>query len=370
MSPAYAVTAVDRYGNTDCANNGDGTASTCAASGGAAGAYNNLGNALSDITSDYPNFNTSDVAVTLHMKGATADTTDPDMSGIIAPNATHDFKMVVDPTDRHDGKWNTGKYRLVNGGYYGVIAARLQFLTVDGFQLESNTNDNDAKGTGVVIRPEAEGGTIKVLNCLYRKTGTSTNSGNRGIDFNLSESTGGTKLIAVNNIIYGPTNGSGIYCSTSVSDTCIVYNNTVVNAGGSGIELLFYGSNDTIYVKNNLIQYSTNPDYYSESTATSFTSANNVTEDTSSPDGGTYQSKSATFVNSASKDFHLASGDTAAKDVGVDLSADGQFSFTTDIDNDTRTGTWDVGADEFISGGGGSVVPAIVGAKRVQGRFP
>jgi len=53
-----------------------------------------------------------------------------------------------------------------------------------------------------------------------------------------------------------------------------------------------------------------------------------------------------TFV-SATSDLHLASGDTAWKDQGANLSADSLFPFSTDGDGATRTGTWDIGADEI-----------------------
>jgi len=55
-----------------------------------------------------------------------------------------------------------------------------------------------------------------------------------------------------------------------------------------------------------------------------------------------------TFV-SAMTDLHLASGDTAWKDRGTDLSADALYPFSTDGDGATRTGTWDIGADEITA---------------------
>ena len=51
-----------------------------------------------------------------------------------------------------------------------------------------------------------------------------------------------------------------------------------------------------------------------------------------------------TFV-SAPSNLHLASGDTAWSDRGVDLSADSLFPFANDGDGATRTGIWEIGAD-------------------------
>ena len=60
------------------------------------------------------------------------------------------------------------------------------------------------------------------------------------------------------------------------------------------------------------------------------------------------------FVNVAS-DLHLKSGTTDAAGAGSDLSA----SFTDDIDGDTRS-DWDIGADEYDSGGGGLAADIIL----------
>ena len=57
------------------------------------------------------------------------------------------------------------------------------------------------------------------------------------------------------------------------------------------------------------------------------------------------------FKNTSNNDYHLASSDTYAKDQGTDLSSDGTFAFDDDIDGDTRSGTWDIGFDEWVSAG-------------------
>jgi hypothetical protein len=51
--------------------------------------------------------------------------------------------------------------------------------------------------------------------------------------------------------------------------------------------------------------------------------------------------RSVPSTAAGSEDFHLAAG-AAALDRGVDLGA----LFDTDVDGDTRTAPWDIGADE------------------------
>jgi hypothetical protein len=57
-----------------------------------------------------------------------------------------------------------------------------------------------------------------------------------------------------------------------------------------------------------------------------------------------------TNVTAGSEDFHLPAG-SALIDVGTDTSGDAApLNFTDDIDGVTRTGTWDIGADEYVVG--------------------
>lgn len=68
-------------------------------------------------------------------------------------------------------------------------------------------------------------------------------------------------------------------------------------------------------------------------------------------------------------DFHLAIGDDAI-DAGTDLSADGTFAFNDDINDgamgaakagETRSGTWDIGFDEYVAVGGVAPTGALYG---------
>lgn len=67
------------------------------------------------------------------------------------------------------------------------------------------------------------------------------------------------------------------------------------------------------------------------------------------------------FVDSGNDDFHLQSGDTEWKDNGTDLSADSDFAFDDDIDEEARSGSWDIGFDEVVAVGGLSIPVAMAG---------
>ena len=80
----------------------------------------------------------------------------------------------------------------------------------------------------------------------------------------------------------------------------------------------------------------------------SASSIKNVSSDATADDWGTggIINSTPTFVNLTTHDLHLSASDTVAKDQGEDLS--GEY-FSDDIDGVTRTGTWDIGADEFLA---------------------
>lgn len=66
---------------------------------------------------------------------------------------------------------------------------------------------------------------------------------------------------------------------------------------------------------------------------------------------------SQTFTFVGAPDYHLAAGDTGAKDLGKDLGVVGLYAHSDDIDGDTRSGTWDIGFDEYIAPGGAVLTP-------------
>ncbi len=68
--------------------------------------------------------------------------------------------------------------------------------------------------------------------------------------------------------------------------------------------------------------------------------------DSNAPGSNAQQNVAPTYVNSAS-DWHLGTTDTAALAKGADLSADANFPFSTDIDGETRSAPWDIGADKW-----------------------
>jgi hypothetical protein len=349
-SIANALTAVTYYGVTTCANNGDGTSTSCAASAGAAGAATTLDNALSRARTAHANLVTDDVQITIDMRGSTADTSTPDLTGF-TQDATRYIKIQVAQANRHNGQWDTSHYRLVNNGYFAALYIQSKpFWRIDGLQIEQNkTGAGGGTGAdGISIATGANNnGVIYITNCIIRYTGDYTNQDALGISNNaVFGSETGLKLVMYNNLVYSFKQNFDI--RTNASNNIYLYNNTLIGSASTTIDLQYrlYGSGATLVMKNNLTQTSSSKDYDDGgSSGATFTHNNNLSKDANSPDAS-YRSKTVTFVGAP--DYHLGSSDTNAKDAGADLSGVTE-GFSTDIDGQTRTGTWDIGADEIVS---------------------
>jgi hypothetical protein len=135
------------------------------------------------------------------------------------------------------------------------------------------------------------------------------------------------------------------------------YNNTVVG-GRDGYFITFYGDRDTINFKNNLAIGSSTRCFGLESTPTSQSFENNASSDNTAfantVGGATLRNRTFTFRNSQSGDYRLRGDDTGARRLGVNLSSDLYYPFSTDFfgQDRNRNGWWDIGADQADIGYG------------------
>ena len=107
-----------------------------------------------------------------------------------------------------------------------------------------------------------------------------------------------------------------------------------------------YGFSGNCTVKNCLADASSLNDYKS---GDSYTATTCGSSDSTSPTVA-LRNQSYSFVAPGSDDFHLQSGSDGVDD-GTNLSSDSNYSFDDDIDGDTRSGTWDIGFDEYTPSG-------------------
>lgn len=347
----------ERYVDTASTPGGNGTTT---ATSGANRAYASLNEALGAEATASPNLVTATEILKIHCKGSTADTGEVDIQDFTTSSSYY-IHIVVDQADRHDGKWNTGKYRLVNGGYYGALTCRNDHIIIEGLQIEQNaTSVSEGARNGINYRSSNSGGFFTVRECVVRYTGDFTNQQPYGITDNGRGGTGVTVKI-VNNVVYDFK--FNIMVSSQTSDVYAIYHNTHVDATDTSAVIYRYGSGSTINFENNLGQ-GANTNYYFEGSSATFNSAGNISEDTSSPESGG-RSLVITFTNEAADDFHTSDTDAVSS---TNLYADGTHAVTIDIDGQSRPSSGNVYAGADQPGASGYSLTAAQGSFTLSGQ--
>lgn len=248
--------------------------------------------------------------------GGAADTTAVTIDGWTT-NSTSYIWIHTPTSSRHDGKWNTSKYRLQVANL--VLSIPESYVRIEGIQIYC---------------------TVGWANCI---DDTVVSALGKQISYCILR--GGTKGYAgygtlFNCIAYD--NATGF----EVRDGSLAYNCTAHSTTTAGFSMPGFATGATL--KNCLSAAASGSDFVRS--GSSWTIEYCASQDATADDwGGTGNraSQTFTFVNAASDDFHLASSDAGAKDFGVSDPGSGLFS--DDIDGQTRSGSWDIGADEYVS---------------------
>ena len=235
----------------------------------------------------------------------------------------------ADKTSSNTGKWSTDRYRL-NGTGNPMLSTMESYTRVTDLQVKTSGN------VGVRIVETGQLYDSVILGGCGR------------VGFSLE--TSGT----VRNCISMNTGRQG-FTTSNTGVTLTVQNCTAINAGYDG----FAAISGSTLVATNCLAYScgNGSTYFDFAGAGTMTLNYCASSDATADDfGGTGNraSQTFTFVNDTGTytgDYHLASNDAGARDYGTSLAG----TFTTDIDGQTRTGTWDIGADEYVAAGGASI---------------
>jgi len=251
-------------------------------------------------------------------------------------DANHYIKIYTPETARHNGIAGTG-YRLdiTNGDY--VIYIRESHVKIFGLELTGSETEYGFYTAEYENIDDIE----LAYNLIHGLGGTNSNSAGIYI-------TSGSHYISnlkfYNNIIYN-IGGPGFWSkSNNTSNSGNVFNNTIFkcNKSNSSYRAGIRDQSGQFTFKNNASFDNGYKDYYS-SEATQNGGSNNASSDSTGNTGLQNLSSADQFVNTTegSEDLHLKSGSDLI-DAGTDLSS----YFTDDIDGQSRTGAWDIGADE------------------------
>lgn len=325
------------YINTDCANDGDGTAFSCAASGGAAGAYNTI----MSVPYTY-DLATDDEALFIWVAGSAEDT----ISGLGFTVSQANFNM-------DDANDNCVYIQCDSAQSNSCASATVDGIDTTAYRMSGrnpiDTSDGDCVhvggfGKGIQIINDATfsaagvskagsfSGKLYVVGNRIWCDGT-VGSGEDGIDVDVSGGTAGEVYIASNQVWDCHDN---IFCRTAAGTTCTVIGNTAVDAVDDNFYMRGANSTDTWNFYNNLAQGAGGSDLEKFSTAATVNEDFNICEDTTCNGTHSRDSTAVTFEDEANDNFRPS--DTVAdwEDffVAYNPTCD-TFAVTKDVGNRT-----------------------------------
>ena len=265
---------------------------------------------------------------------AMSDTTKPSTGTGYTTSSSYYINITVPSAERHDGKWNTNKYRLELSDWDSGLQNSANYTVVDGLQISMS----HTLGAGYCISCPAEYITVK--NCLLTRTATA----NRSSGVNAAKN-----LTLINTILWRHTSGVSVSWTADGDNVSYIYNCTISDCTQYGI-ITDVGT----HTVTNCAVFNTNNDFannngtltisYCASDDGDGTNAVNI-----SPGATEADDWADAFVDYANGDFHVKDTNSVLYNAATDLSG----TFTNDIDGDTRS-QWDIGADEYVAAATGS----------------
>ncbi|MBN2564263.1 MAG: right-handed parallel beta-helix repeat-containing protein [Candidatus Eisenbacteria bacterium] len=266
---------------------------------------------------------------------------------------------------KHNGTAGTGvKIRPTGSGqFYPIFDVNIDHCRLYDFIIDANGNPTTQQVIGLRVTGAASSAVasaIYVERMIYKGDADLTGGLQRGMYSSPAGSRTADHYVYFRNCLSYDCHGdSGSYAGIFIFDNLTprqshveIDNCACIDSTGYGI----YGyAPGEVIVRNCYCGGNTTGDfggYFNGGAGDSLTSATCASSDATlagapwSSGSGHKTSQTPSFLDAGGEDYHLQSGDTALKDAGTDLSA----YFTTDIDGITRSGTWDIGPDEYVSG--------------------
>lgn len=264
------------------------------------------------------------------------------IAGATGLDSTHYRELTVNSAHRHAGVWDTGKQNFQVSSTNIVITIDEAFGRLSYIQAK---NTHATNGGGGIFKIGNVTG-CQINQCLGWYTAP---AGTDDAAVFYVNGAGATNFVIRNCIGYAGRHG--VYVSNASATGGVIQNSTFVGNVVSGVKAVV---SVTMTLTNVYCGGNATRDYDQAGSANyAYTTVTCMASDTNSTESGltnsiAYSTSNFTNVTAGSVDVHLVTG-SALIDAGTDLSG----SFTVDIDGVARSGTWDVGADEFVAGGGG-----------------
>lgn len=321
---AATVTGDVLYVNTDStAGTQDGTTSTAGSSGTAAfaslnAALNSLPATLTDqVTikclnpSSKPDYTTAENTYT---------ETSRDNYILVTPETGH----------RHAGVWDASKYHLSVTNGNGIYNNTPSHFRISGMQCKLTLTAGDQAAFKSVNAGQNEIDVYGEIEGCIAWSVLSGGATSTGFSSRPPTAPGDGESYIYNCISYENQNGFQNDFLAGQFLNCTAYGNTYNFLSDVANMMVVRNSIDAAASGINFVgTFDVGSDYNASST-------------TGAPGSNSRQSQTFTFTATGSDNYHLQSGDAGAKDFGQTLNL-----FSTDIDAQTRSGSWDIGADEY-----------------------
>lgn len=333
---------IERYVNTASTAGGNGTTN---ATSGASRAY---ASCAEWTAAEATNLDAVDNIHKVHFEGSAADTAECVLIGWTT-SATDYIWMVVDPGVRHQGVWSTSHYRLevtTDVSTMSLITGA-NHVRIEGLQIGGSGTDSD----NIILRLVQEANIdVRISHTIIR----TTRSGMFQFGIFLSLDPTGGNVRIWNSVIYGFSTTGSIGVLTYDGSTGLDLYNVTIAGNTTGINLDPGFATPPGRAQNVLFYNNTTDATGTFLAGTDYNAADSGAIGYTVTGGGNTHdrvSQTFTFVNAGANDYHLQSGDAGAKNFGVTDPSAGLFS--DDIDLVSRSGSWDIGADEETGAGGG-----------------
>lgn len=245
-----------------------------------------------------------------------------------------------DKTTSNTGKWSTKRYRhVLNTINISTTAIKIneEYVHIDGLQFERS--DTVYTMSTVISIETASAANVLISNTIFQR-----GSGKCG---NMIYCSRYYSKVKIWNCTFAHT-ASSQYAAIGISGSGkAVYNCTFHDC----VNAIMVNTNDNTPIVNCLFTNCTTDVYLVSPGSIADTycaTTNDKTKGLTADGTGNRFGQTFTFVDADNHDFHLASNDAGAKDQGTSDPGSGLFS--NDIDGKTRSGSWDIGADEYVSG--------------------
>jgi hypothetical protein len=260
---------------------------------------------------------------------------------IFTPVGPHE----VGTSQRHTGAAGTG-FVFKTGTAAHVLDITSDHVRLEGLEITGWLNSS-SNSSWEAVHVAADGARLEAL-IIHGDDWSATSNPNADA-INLNGMSAGQAVTIRNSLIYDISRGAINYQGTAALkvtvESCTIHDTGTSAAAADGQGGLHIASTTATLEVVNTISVGSGSGTDFNSGASWGSSSNNISSDTSAPGSGSLSSKLAanlfTSTTKGGEDLHLKKGSEAV-DKGKDLSS----RFSVDIDGQTRTGTWDIGADE------------------------